>query len=346
MGQMYDSGGTNRRLVVARYTSSGILDTTFNGNGYSVLLPAGISMSYGSAVAVQPDGKIVVTGNCSGIDGSPDLLVARYNTNGTLDTSFGGGSGYVRLDRDGTATQTSESGNEVVIQPLDGKIVVVGGYAVGASPSDVLVVRLNSNGTLDSGFGSGGFKIGSLSPELEANQGVYGQSVALLTNGSIVVSGSGNWSPAGSSELQYYHPLLMQFSGATVTPVAGGAMAASNTNPQVIADPPPTVLGAPGKTSDVKSPFAGAVPIPWFSGSTANNGSVSLQQVQSKVRTTDDFMSVLGLAFEQPKASVSVGRITDVASTKSINRSAGVDTEIQDHDIDDLIGLVAHDLRR
>ena len=50
-----------------------------------------------------------------------------------------------------------------------------------------------------------------------------------------------------------------------------------------------------------------------------------LQQVQSKVRTTDDFMSVLGLPFEQPKASVSVGRNTDVASTKSIDRSAGVD---------------------
>ena len=86
--------------------------------------------------------------------------------------------------------------------------------------------------------------------------------------------------------------------------------------------------------------------MPWFSGSTVNDGSVSLQQVQSKVRTTDEFMSVLGLEFEQPKASVNVGRSTDVASTKSIDRSAGIDTEIQDHDMDDLIGLVAHDLWR
>ena len=86
--------------------------------------------------------------------------------------------------------------------------------------------------------------------------------------------------------------------------------------------------------------------MPWFNGLTANDGSVSLQQVQSKVRTTDEFMSVLGMASEQPKASVSVGRSMDVASTKSINSSVGIDAEIQDHDIDDLIGLVAHELRR
>ena len=86
--------------------------------------------------------------------------------------------------------------------------------------------------------------------------------------------------------------------------------------------------------------------MPLFSGAASNVGSVSLQQVQANVRTKDDFMSVLGLAFEQPKASVSVGRSTDVASTKSIDRSAGIETEIQDHDMDDLIGLVAHDLWR
>ena len=57
-------------------------------------------------------------------------------------------------------------------------------------------------------------------------------------------------------------------------------------------------------------------------------------------------MSVLGLAFEQPKASVSVGRISTVASSKSIDRSADIDVEIQDHDIEDLIGLVAYDLWR
>ena len=124
------------------------------------------------------------------------------------------------------------------------------------------------------------------------------------------------------------------------------ALAAGNTNPQGIADPPPPTASSVGKTMDFQSPSIGPVPMPWFSGSAANDGSVSLQQVQSKVRTTDEFMSVLGLAFEQPKASVSVGRISTVASSKSIDRSADIDVEIQDHDIEDLIGLVAYDLWR
>ena len=61
-------------------------------------------MRSAAAVALQSDGKIVVAGFCTGIDGADDMLVARFNANGTLDTSFGGGSGYVRLDVDGTAS--------------------------------------------------------------------------------------------------------------------------------------------------------------------------------------------------------------------------------------------------
>ena len=89
-----------------RYTASGSLDTTFNGSGYSVLFPAGFSSIYAKAVELQSDGKIIVAGSSTGIDGSSDMLVARYNSNGTLDTGFGGGSGFVRLDVDGTASAT------------------------------------------------------------------------------------------------------------------------------------------------------------------------------------------------------------------------------------------------
>jgi hypothetical protein len=68
------------------------------------------------------------------------MLVARFNTNGTLDTSFGGGSGYVRLDIDGEASMTVESAYAVVIQP-DGKIVAAGSVSAPGGPSNVLVVR-------------------------------------------------------------------------------------------------------------------------------------------------------------------------------------------------------------
>jgi uncharacterized delta-60 repeat protein len=225
-------------LLVARFTASGVLDTTFNGSGSTVLLPAGLTYARAFGITLQSDGKIVIVGGCTGIDGSSDLLVARYNTNGTLDANFGGGNGYVRLDIDGAASQTSEFGRAIVIQS-DGKIVVAGGFSAGANPSDVLVVRLNSNGTPDAGFGAGGFKIGALPPEMGSPLGLSGTGVALLGDGSIIVSGYGNWSPPGTGGLQNYHPLLMRFSGIS-TPssppqAAGGSVASSYPAPGSLA---------------------------------------------------------------------------------------------------------------
>ena len=52
-----------------------VLDTTFNGTGYSVLLPPGSSTSRGSSVALQSNGQIVVTGGAVGSDGAPDLVI-------------------------------------------------------------------------------------------------------------------------------------------------------------------------------------------------------------------------------------------------------------------------------
>jgi uncharacterized delta-60 repeat protein len=175
------------RLIVARYTASGTLDTTFNGSGYSVFLPPGITQADGHAVALQSDGKIVVTGSCTGTDGAGDMLVARFNTNGTLDTSFGGGSGYVRLDN-GAATQSGEDGIGVAIQP-DGKIVVGGLTSVTGNPSYVMVARFNVDGTPDATFATGGYKIGAPLP----NTGYHsfsGVGVALQSNGSIIVAGN------------------------------------------------------------------------------------------------------------------------------------------------------------
>ncbi len=87
----------------------------------------------------------------------------------------------------------------------------------------MLVVRLNSNGTPDSTFGAGGFKVGSLPPEM-GSPSLETRRVTLLGDGGVIVSGIGNWSPPGTSDLKYYHPLLMRFAGdpmAIVTPTSG-----------------------------------------------------------------------------------------------------------------------------
>jgi uncharacterized delta-60 repeat protein len=160
-------------------------------------------------VAPQSDGKIVVASTSSvRIDApSSDMLVARFNTNGTLDTSIAGGSGYVRLDVDGATSVTSETAEAVVIQP-DGRIVVAGSEYSSRGPSNVLVVRLNPNGTPDASFGGTGFKLGTppAGPDYHSFQGT---AVALLSDGRIIVAGSDDWDPTDNTEP---HPLLMRFN--------------------------------------------------------------------------------------------------------------------------------------
>lgn len=195
VGDYSPNGNPDGQLIVARYTAGGVLDTTFNGSGYSVLNLPGISYTspvyFGNGVALQTDGKIVVVSTSAGVDGGSDLLVVRYNTNGTLDTSFASGAGFVRLDIDGTALKTNESGVDVAIQP-DGKIVVVGNESIwsanGGDPNNVFVTRLNANGTLDSTFGNGGFKISVLPTSVDYHS-FEAKGGALQSDGSIVAAG-------------------------------------------------------------------------------------------------------------------------------------------------------------
>ncbi|MCP4349586.1 MAG: hypothetical protein GY795_29245, partial [Desulfobacterales bacterium] len=102
----------------------------------------------GIGLLIQPDEKIVVTGiSYNGTDN--DFAVVRYNTDGSLDTSFGG---------DGTVTTPVGSGEDMggfAAVQSDGKIVLAG-YSFNGSDDDFAVVRYNTDGSLDTGFGTGG----------------------------------------------------------------------------------------------------------------------------------------------------------------------------------------------
>jgi uncharacterized delta-60 repeat protein len=176
-------GGTSN-LLLARFTSSGALDSSF-GSGGLVQGPA-IAAGQGSigrAVAVQANGQIVVVGSATDSSGAypHGLIVERYNSNGSLDTSFG--SHGVADELSGLS---AGDGYAVAIQP-DGRIVATGAANAagsgGVTPR-VAVVRLNSNGSLDSGFGSGGQDV------LDLGAYSYALAVALQSNGSIVLGGS------------------------------------------------------------------------------------------------------------------------------------------------------------
>lgn len=118
-----DNGGALSQFAVARYTTSGALDTSFGLNGRQTNTIDGLPQGEAFAVAIQANGKILAAGR-SGPSPNNDFALARYNTNGTLDTSFGG-DGTVRNDLD----NDSDSGRDVALYP-DGRIVMAGSGGV------------------------------------------------------------------------------------------------------------------------------------------------------------------------------------------------------------------------
>jgi uncharacterized delta-60 repeat protein len=160
--------------------ADGDLDPTF-GTGGMLMTDIHRSTDLANAVAIQADGKLVVVGQTyqNNDYSDEDFVVARYNTDGTLDNSFGS-RGRVRTDFPGLAAVPSG----VVIQP-DGKIVVAGGaFPLFTFLGDIKVVRYNPNGSLDTSFGDGGI-VTTTFP-----QGSYAFDVALQPDGKIIVAGT------------------------------------------------------------------------------------------------------------------------------------------------------------
>ena len=160
--------------------ADGDLDPTF-GTGGQVTTDLAHSTDIANAVAVQADGKLVVVGQTYKHNDytGEDFAVARYNTDGTLDSTFGT-RGKVRTDFPGLAAVPSS----VVIQS-DGKIVVAGGaFPLFTFLGDFKVVRYNPNGSLDTSFGDGGI-VTTTFPE-----GSYAFALALQSDGKIIAAGT------------------------------------------------------------------------------------------------------------------------------------------------------------
>jgi uncharacterized delta-60 repeat protein len=167
-------------FVLVRYNTNGTLDTTFGAGGKVITNLAGVS-AQAYSVAVQRDGKIVVAGEAN-VDGGYDFALVRYNTNGTLDTTFGT-RGQVFTDF-GTVQQgfSFAQASALALQP-DGKIVLAGNAYLGQD-YDFALARYNINGTLDTTFGSGGrVTTDFATPNAGAN------AVAIQPDGMIVAGG-------------------------------------------------------------------------------------------------------------------------------------------------------------
>ncbi len=171
------------------YGAPGDLDLSF-GSGGKVITPVGSSYDYAYSVAIQADGKIVAAGY-SDNGANYDFAVVRYNTDGTLDTSFGGTGKVV------TAVGNFGSGASSVAIQADGKIVVAGSSYNGAN-DDFAVVRYNTNGSLDTSFNG----TGKVTTPIGSDDD-YANSVAIQADGKIVVAGSSIGAPNVFAVVRY-----------------------------------------------------------------------------------------------------------------------------------------------
>ena len=171
--------GSQPSPSIARFNLDGSLDTSFHpGTGAGAGSPSGVA----EALAVQPDGKVLIGGEFSFVNGVPSIGYARLNADGSLDASFKTGTGT------GTPGQFQSKPlpgivDAFSIQP-DGKIIVAGFFDHLGGQIAANSGRLNPDGSVDAGFvpplTAGGLNI------------EYGliQALALQPDGKVMVAGS------------------------------------------------------------------------------------------------------------------------------------------------------------
>jgi uncharacterized delta-60 repeat protein len=169
---------------VIRYNTNGTLDVSFNKGGV-VTTKFGTRVSV-TGVALDPlTQKIVVSGGESG-----GVHLVRYNTNGTLDKTFNGGTGDALASFPAFGTFQSSG---LAVAPVGGtwKLLVYGSDGGG----DFALVRFNLDGTLDTSFGTGGHVATEVSPDAPGG-GLDGErirSAVVLPDGRVLASGVAGW---------------------------------------------------------------------------------------------------------------------------------------------------------
>ncbi len=171
----YSDNGTNYDFSLVRYNADGSLDNSF-GAGGKVITPLGSYDDWGYSVAVQTDGKILVAGeNYSGTD--YDFAIVRYDSNGSLDNSFGTGG------ISNTSWGSSDDYGYSVKVQIDGKIVLAG-FLQDSAGYDFAITRYNNDGSIDTSFGNNGKTRTTIGSGDD-----LGWASAIQANGKILVAG-------------------------------------------------------------------------------------------------------------------------------------------------------------
>jgi uncharacterized delta-60 repeat protein len=179
-GSIDDGGSMLANFAAVQLLPNGALDTSFGAGGRAVVSFTGADRAW--SVLLQPDGRIVLAGQGGGNSSQSILMMARFNPNGTPDTSFGSG---------GRVTTNLSGGYETlhdVVRTSDGKYLALGKTGQTgptSNPHNWLLARYNTNGSLDTSFGTSGY----LTYEFGGDD--TGRQLDFLPDGSIVAVGYG-----------------------------------------------------------------------------------------------------------------------------------------------------------
>ncbi len=163
---------TDYDFVLLRYSINGTMDNSFGSSGVKVYDLAGGDWDFGYALKLQQNGKIIVAGRSGNNADNYDFALARFNDDGTPDSSFGTNGAVVTHLTDGY-----DRISRLALQP-DGKILAVGTR----NDSELVLARYKPTGSLDEGFGSKGVVFSDF--------GQIGHDVILQESGNILVSGA------------------------------------------------------------------------------------------------------------------------------------------------------------
>jgi uncharacterized delta-60 repeat protein len=173
----YTDNNTNKDFLILRMKTDGSLDSTFGINGIVTKDYGGQEYSY--CMALQSNGKILICGPSSN-GASEYFTMLRYNSNGTIDNTFGT-SGKTQIQM-GAATDDVPYSMQI---QSDGKIVIGGfSFSTITTLTSIAIIRIDSNGTMDNGFGS----LGKIISNLNAG-GDMVFSIALQPDGKILATG-------------------------------------------------------------------------------------------------------------------------------------------------------------
>lgn len=183
-GSTNDANTSQDKFVVVRYNSNGTLDNTFGTGGKIISEPIQAFNNIANSLVIQSDGKIVVGGNATDTNTiapqAGEMIVVRYLSNGNIDSSFGSNGVFFNhfnlLDNDISLEDIKISTN--------GKILATGWASdTVLGTSEAIVIKLNTNGTLDSTFGNNGHVISNYGSVLGA------KSILLQPDGKILIGG-------------------------------------------------------------------------------------------------------------------------------------------------------------